>query len=105
MLSKENLTHYAQLKYRQIRFELVEWMAKERAEIFVSAMLGIIFLGVLIFGSFFGAFWLNSLMESEFLGFGLIALCWLLSFLLLLLFRKAIIARFFHNYTNQNIPK
>ena len=105
MLSKQNLIEYTRLQYRRAQFELVEWMAKERADAIVSALLGVLLLGVSILGSVFSSLWLNSLLESEYLGFGILTLFWSLVFILLLIFRNSLKSKLFKNYANQNIPK
>lgn len=105
MLSQQNLKEYAHLQLRQTQFELVEWIAKERADGIVSAILGVLFIGVLMLGSVFGSLWLNALLQSAYLGFGILTLFWALIFILVIIFKKSLTSRLFRNYANQNIPK
>ena len=101
---KQAVTEYVTLNIKQIKFEAIEYIAKERAQLVFNSMLLLTLMLVLVFCSLFVAMLLNAHFQSLYLGFGFVALGWLALLLLLFLFGKSIRQKLFDNYADKNIP-
>ena len=101
---KQEVSEYVSLSVKQIKFEVVEFLAKERAQLVFTTMLLLVTMLVLVFGSIFFALLLNSQFQSSYLGFGIVALGWVIILSLLFLFGKWIRQKLFDRYSNRNIP-
>lgn len=104
MTLEENIRKYASLQVKQLKFELVEFFAKERADLIHAVFIITALVLLLLFGSLYASLLFNSIFNSLHLGFGIIFLFWMLLFGLLSAFRKSIKRSLFENYANQNIP-
>lgn len=85
-------------KYVELRLELFQIETKEQLLRAVSALILLVLMGVigmlvLFFASLTASFYLNSALESSFLGFFIVASFYLTIILLLLIFKKRLSGR------------
>lgn len=104
MSLENNIKKYGSLQVKQLKFELVEFFAKERADLIHSSFITVSLILLLLFGSIFMALLLNAQMDSEHLGFGIVFIIWITIFGLLFLFKSSIKRALFEDYANENIP-
>ena len=91
--TKEQVEEYLKLRLELLKLELGEKTAKVSASLF--SMLILIFLSffTLFFLSFMAGFYFSRLLNDNFMGFGIIALLYLLSLVIISIFRKQIIEK------------
>lgn len=104
MLTEDSIRKYLALQIRKAKFELVEFIAKERADVIYSGLTVVCSLLLLFFGSLYASYFINSLLESDHLGFGIVFLFWLVISLTIFLLRKSIKKSLFNQYVDHNIP-
>jgi len=104
MSLEENIKNYANLKIKQGKFELVELIAKERANVILVVSMLVIGILVTFFGSFYASVLINDYLKSEHLGFGIVFMFWLLSLLGLLFAKKSIKEYLFEQFIESNVP-
>lgn len=101
---KESATDLFQLYTKQLKFEIIEKVAEERANLFFSSMLMFALLLCSILGSIFLALIVNEYNQSDYMGYGVVALIWAALILFAILFRKTIKSHLFNQFANKNIP-
>lgn len=104
MSLEKNIKKYAALQLKQLKFEMVEFFAKERADLIHAGFITTALVLLLLFGSLYASLLLNSILDSQHLGFGIIFIFWMILFGLLFIFKKSIKRALFEDYANQNIP-
>ena len=101
---KESATDLFKLYRKQLKFEIVETVAEERANLFFSSILMFALLLCSILGSIFLALVINEFNDSSYLGYGLVASFWGLLILFGILFKKMIKNYLFDQFANKHTP-
>jgi hypothetical protein len=88
-----SVKRYIELRYQLIKLELTEQVARVVSSLTAIIITTIIGIGVLFFISMFGAFYFSEFYGSTTKGFGIIALVYLILFILFLIFGRSIIVK------------
>ena len=84
----ENISGYIETRLELFKLDIQEGLAKILANLAFFSILLLLVLIVLIFISMTVSFYLNKALDSSFLGFGIVALFYLLLLVLFILFSK-----------------
>ncbi|MCB0802980.1 MAG: hypothetical protein KDB74_07770 [Flavobacteriales bacterium] len=92
------------LHIKQVKFDLIERIAEERAKFIFASMATFAFFLVAFLGSIFFALIANEYTNSNYLGYGIIAAIWTILFIFGILFKSQIKSALFNRFINKNIP-
>lgn len=101
---QHTFSEYISLKIRHAKFEIFEYVAKEKANITYWVISATVFFFLLLFSSLFTAALVNEVFKSTFLGFGFVFLFWFVLAITLIVFKKNVIKTIFKTYLEENIP-
>ncbi len=95
--TKTKLEQYIQQRILLLRLQATEKISRIASGIITSILLVIVSLFLLIFASITAGFWLVNVTGSFVAGFGIVALFYLLVFLLIIIFLRKILLNSFIN--------
>lgn len=84
----DSLTGYIETRIALVKIEFKEELAKTVAKLIIVLMLSLVFMLFIAFFSLTAGAWLNTVTDSQYLGYAIIALFYLLLFLLIFIFRN-----------------
>ena len=101
---QHTFSDYVSLKIRHAKFEIFEYIAKEKANLTYWVISAAVFFFLLLFSSLFAAAVVNDIFKSSFLGFGFVFLFWFALAIMLVVFKKSVIKAIFRNFLEEHIP-
>jgi len=92
---KKLVVEYIEARLQLVKVSAYEKLAKILSAFFTGLILVIMFFVVLVAFIFFLGAWLNEIFNSRFIGFAIVAVAYLVIFLLLLYSRKQLLEKYF----------
>lgn len=84
----DSLSGYIETRIGLVKIEFKEELAKTVAKLIIILILSLLFLLFIAFVSLTAGAWLNTIIDSQFLGYAIIAGFYLILFLLIFIFRN-----------------
>lgn len=83
-----SLKQYVSINYKLSKLEAIEYSSNLGATAITSIIVGIFGIMFILFSSIFTALYLSSILQNSYMGFGIVAIFYFITFLTLLLCKK-----------------
>jgi len=94
---KNQITEFLLSRLELTRILVFEKIAKILSALFTGIILAVIFLFAILFSSLFAGIYFSQLFQNPLYGFGIVAAFYVLMILIVFVFRKQLLEKFFFN--------